>query len=106
GFMEDDRVQRQLTGLVQHAAWDAATRAILARVTRDAGPANIHIWQVVTALAEGLDDLVTRQLAPDPPTPAIYAFLSALHGLAAEVRDYLEEDGEVQDFQERYRTAP
>jgi hypothetical protein len=104
--MEDDRVQRQLTRLVQHAEWDAATRAILTQVTPDAKPAMVHIWQIVTALADGLDDLVTRQLAPDQPTPAIYAFLSALRGLAAEVRDYLEDEGEAQDFQERYRTAP
>jgi hypothetical protein len=104
--MEDDRVQRQLARLVQYADWDAATRAILDRVMRDAAPGMAHIWQVVTALAEGLDDLVTRQLAPDQPSPALYAFLSALCGLAAEVRDYLEDDGEAQDFAQRHDTAP
>ena len=50
--------------------------------------------------------VVRRLLAPDQPSPALYAFLSALCGLAAEVRDYLEDDGEAQDFAQRHDTAP
>jgi hypothetical protein len=62
----------------------------------------VHIWQVVSVLAAGLEDVVSRPLKVDEPT-AVFRYLSALRELAAEVRDYLRNSGDQADFERRRR---
>ena len=93
----------RMTRVVEHATWVTATLENLAFVSLEERPAVVHIWQVVSALAGGLEDVVSRQLKVDEPTAAVYRYLSALRELASEVRDYLRDGDEQADFERRRR---
>jgi hypothetical protein len=86
---------------VRRGTWDTATKETASAVFMDERPTTVHIWQVVSVLAAGLDDVVSRQLRCDEPTSTTYQYLCALRELAVEVRDYLRDNGEQADFEKR-----